>query len=137
MRTTRLSSPALLQLGHPELPQTRGRASSPSYSSILPTVPSVAHSPHLSPPHMPSSPSTRVSFTVLPTFPSAAACKRLGQLSPLLNPCGWLTSYFTMRASSTVQPRRGTGATLPSAATREGQGQLTCSHDPEASSPYY
>lgn len=35
----------------------------------------------------------------------------------------------TSRVSTLVLPRQGAGATFPSAAAGEKQGQLTCSHD--------
>lgn len=49
---------------------------------------------------------------------------------------GSSTPSLTTRASASVLPRQGAGATLPSATADEGQG-LSCCHDFRASSPTY
>lgn len=46
-------------------------------------------------------------------------------------------SHRTTRASSIVLPRQGVRSSLLSAATGEGQGQFTCSHNPTASCSYF
>jgi hypothetical protein len=114
-----MSSPALLC--HPLPPSAGGRVNSPS------TKPSeLAHCTQT------SRASCLEPWLRGQLFPSAAAHKGLGQLS---HPLGWLTHAFAIRASSTVLPRPGVRPILLSAtANKGGQGYLSHSQDPRASS---
>lgn len=57
--------------------------------------------------------------------------------SPMLVPLGASSLATSIRASSAVLSRQGTGPALLSAAAGEGQRYLSCFHDPRTRSPTY